>query len=302
MIVLMTNDPLHLISSWTAHHYGMILLVVLGALAAEYIGRTVIKGFVGRSLHGHHFGRPKQPSAEVKKRQQTVTGLLLVLWKSAVFLGAFIIILVSLFPAINILPLFASAGVLGAVIGFGAQSMIKDMIAGTFVITENQFRVGDVVELEGMGVTASGTVEHVSLRSTVLRDNSGNVHYFSNGTILHVVNKTMGYSKVNFTLNVKPSADIDKVAEIIDRVGLELSENEKWQHKIIEPPHFINLGMLGDSTVELNISGKTVAGEQWAVTSELKKRLLRELLQHKDIHLSQASGLNLSLLSGKKKK
>lgn len=298
----MFTDPFHVITDWTAHHYVLILVVLVGAFAAEYIGRHVIKGFVGRSLHGHHFGRPKQPSAEVKKRQQTVTGLLLVLWKSIVFVVAGVIIIVSLFPTINILPLFASAGVLGAVIGFGAQSMIKDVIAGTFVITENQFRVGDVVELEGSGVSASGTVEHVSLRSTVLRDNSGNVHYFSNGTILHVVNKTMGYSKVNFTLSVKPNADIDKVAAIIDRVGLELDETEKWQHKIIDPPHFINLGNLGDDAIELNISGKTVAGEQWAVTSELKKQLLRELQHHKDIQLAQASGLNLSLLSGKKKK
>ncbi len=302
MIVLMLTELFDFIGRWTANYSVMILAVIIGALAAEYIGRNIIKGFVGRSLHGRHFGRPKQLSAEVKKRQQTVTGLLLVLWKVVVFAAAAIIIIMSLFPTINILPLFASAGVLGAVIGFGAQSMIKDVIAGTFVITENQFRVGDVIELEGNGVAASGTVEHVSLRSTVLRDNSGNVHYFSNGTIMHVINKTMGYSKVNFTLSVKPSADIDKVAEIIDRVGLELDENEKWQHKIIEPPHFINLGSLGDNAIELNISGKTVAGEQWAVTSELKKRLLIELQRHKDIHLSQASGLNLSLLSGKKKK
>ena len=298
----MTNDFFEPIVGWVSHRYILFIVIIVAALVAEYIGRKIIKGLVGRSLHGRHFGRPKQPTAEIKKRQETILSLALVVWKSIIFIIVIAIIVVSLFPQINILPLFASAGVLGAVVGFGAQSMIKDIISGTFIIVENQFRVGDVVELEGSGVNAGGTVEHISLRSTVLRDNSGNVNYFYNGDILHVINKTMGYSKVNFSLGVKPSANIDKAVEIIDKVGLNLSESEKWEKKIIEPPHFINLGALSDTAIELNISGKTVAGEQWAVTSELKKRLLQELRQHKDIHLSQASGLNLSLFSNKKTK
>ncbi len=298
----MIHDSLKPVLAWATDHYGIVLVIVLLAFAAEYSGRKIIKSLVGRSLHSRHFGRPKQPLAEVKKRQDTVLGLVLAVWKAVVVIVSLVVIALTLFPAINVFPLFASAGVLGAVIGFGAQSMIKDVISGTFIITENQFRVGDVVELEGAGVVASGTVEHVSLRSTVLRDNGGNVHYFSNGNILHVVNKTMGYSKVNFALGIMPSADIDKAVAVIDRVGEELASSEKWEKKIIEPPHFINLGTLSDASIELNISGKTVAGEQWAVTSELKKRLLKDLQQHKGVQLSQSSGLNLSLLSGKKGK
>ncbi len=288
--------------NWVSSHYAIFIIVIVASLFAEYIGRKIIKTIVRRSLHGRHFGRPVQPTAEIKKRQETVLALALVLWKSIIFVGAFLVIIVSLFPAINVLPFFASASVLGAIIGFGAQSTIKDIISGTFIIAENQFRVGDVVELEGGGVAASGTVEHISLRSTVLRDIGGNVHYFPNGNILHVVNKTMGYSKVNFALSVTPSTDIDKAVAVIDRVGTMLAESEKWHNRIIEPPHFINLGAFNDSVIELNISGKTVAGEQWAVTSELKKWLLKELHQHKEIELSQSSSLNLSLLSGKKNK
>lgn len=287
---------------WVSRHYLTLFLVVLLALWAEYIGRKIIKAFIGRNLHGHHFGRPTQPSAELKKRQETILSLALVVWKSIVFIGAVIVIFITIFPEVNILPVFASAGILGAVIGFGSQSMIKDIIAGTFIIGENQFRVGDVIELEGNGVAASGTVEHINLRSTVLRDISGNVHYFSNGTILHVTNKTMGYSKVNFALSVKPSSDIDKVIAVIDKVGMALAHDDKWKNKIIEPPQFINLGTLSDSVIELNINGKTAAGEQWAVTSELKKRLLSELQRHKDIKIPKSSILNLSLVSGKKKK
>ncbi len=300
--MLMTPEPLHPVFTWISNHYTVFIIVIVAALFAEYIGRKIIKAIIRRALHGRHFGRPTQPLAEIKKRQETVMGLALALWKSIIFVGAFLVIIVSLFPAINVLPFFASASVLGAIIGFGAQSTIKDIISGTFIIAENQFRVGDVVELEGGGVAASGTVEHISLRSTVLRDIGGNVHYFPNGNILHVVNKTMGYSKVNFALSVTPSTDIDKAVAIIDKVGTTLAENEKWHNKIIEPPHFINLGAFNDAVIELNISGKTVAGEQWAITSELKKWLLKELHEHRDIELSQSSNLNLSLLSGKKKK
>jgi small conductance mechanosensitive channel len=298
----MADDFFAPISTWTSHHYAMILIVLVVAFVAEYVGRYLIKVLISRSLHGHHFGRPKQLSAEVKKRQQTILTLALITWKTLVFIVALVAVMMSLFPTINILPFFASAGVFGAIIGFGAQSLIKDTLAGIAIIAENQFRVGDVVELEGSGVSASGTVEHISLRGTVLRDNDGNVHYFSNGNIMHVVNKTMGYSKVSFALSVSPDSDIDKTVAIIDKAGAELEASSKWQNKIIEPPHFINLGGLTDTAIELNISGKTVAGEQWAATSELKKRLLRELQQHKDIQLASSPGLNLSLLSGKKKK
>ena len=238
------------LGEWVSQHYITFFLVILLALWAEYFGQKIIKAFVGRRLHGRHFGRPLQPSAEVKKRQETILSLALVIWKSIVFIGAVIIIFVTLFPSINIFPVFASAGILGAVIGFGSQSMIKDIIAGTFIIGENQFRVGDVIELEGNGVTASGTVEHISLRSTVLRDISGNVHYFSNGTVMHVINITMGYSKVYFALNVKPDNDVDKIISIIDRVGAELGKDSKWEKKVIEPPHFINIGTLSDTAIE----------------------------------------------------
>ena len=89
-------------------------------------------------------------------------------------------------------PLFASAGIIGVALGFGAQSLVKDFLSGIFIIAENQYRVGDVVDVMG----AAGTVERVGTRTTVIRDSEGNVHYVPNGTIQHVINKTMGYSIV----------------------------------------------------------------------------------------------------------
>lgn len=287
-------DP---VIAWLSIVWLPILSVVIYAVVAEYVGGKIIKLFIGRSIHGRHFGRPKQPLADVKKRQKTIVGIVLVFWKVLVFTGAGIGLLKIVLPEFDILPIFASAGVLGAIIGFGAQSMIKDIIAGIFIIAENQFRVGDVVEIDAGGV-GSGTVEHISLRSTVLRDVSGNVHYISNGNIVHVINKTMGYSKVNFAVSVKPNTDVDKLTEVIEKVGQTLAQSEKWKHKIIEAPHFVNLGAFSDTALEVNISGTTQPGEQWAVTSEMKKRLLQELKKHDDIKLSQY--MDLSMLGRKK--
>ena len=271
---------------WLSDVWLAFFVIIVVAIIAEFIGERLIKAIIRRTVHGHHFGRPKQLLSDVIKRQDTIVGISVVIWKTVVFLGSFIAVILTLFPNINFLPLFASAGVIGAVVGFGAQSIIRDVLAGIFIIAENQFRVGDIIEVEGAGVIGKGTVEHITLRSTVLRDTSGNVHYITNGTILHIINKTMGYSKVNFTISIKSSTDVDKLAGIINKVGLQLSESEKWQKKITEPPHFHNLGEINEDVVEIVIVGKTLAGEQWGVTSEYKKRLLKELNKHKDIQLA----------------
>lgn len=285
------------IATWISDHALSIILIIVLAYVLDYVGRKIIKSAIKRSVNGHHFGRAKQPTIDVKKRQDTIAGITALFWKVVVFLGAGLALFRIFFPQVDILPVFASAGLVGAVIGFGAQSMIKDLIAGVFIIAENQYRVGDVVEIDAGGV-GSGTVEHITLRSTVLRDPSGNVHYISNGNVVHVINKTMGYSKVNFALSVKPSTDVDKLAQIIEKIGLDLSESDKWKHKIIEAPHFINLGAFSDIALEVNITGTTQPGEQWAVTSEMKKRLLQEIKGREDIKLAQY--IDLSALGRKK--
>lgn len=295
------SNTVNQIVSWISEIWLPIVLIILLASIAQYIGKGIILATVRRTIHGRHFGRTLAPSIDVKKRQDTIISLSLVLWKSIVVIATVLALLRVIFPKVDLTPLLASAGVLGAVIGFGAQSIIKDFIAGISIITENQFRVGDEVEMEGNGVSGSGTVEHITLRGTALRDSNGNVHYIANGTVLHVINKTMGYSKVNFTLVVAPDSNIDKVAEIINEVGKKMTTQTELKTKIIEPPSFTNIAGFNDAAVELNITGKTIAGEQWSVTNEFKKKLLKELRKHPDITLPASGGLNLSAFSKKKK-
>lgn len=267
---------------WVSGHFLPVLTIVIIAFISEYIGEQIIKAVVRKLVHGRHFVRQSQPIIDVKKRQDTIISISVIIWKVVVIVGAIFAIFGVLFPNVNLFPLLASAGVLGAVIGFGAQSIIKDFISGAFIIIENQFRVGDDVEIDG----AIGKVEHITLRSTIVRDDAGNVHYIANGNVFHVINKTMGYSKVYFTLSVAPETDIDELKSVIERIGIAIAKDEKWRKKIIEPIALFNLGAFSNEALEVRIAGKTQPGDQFTVTTEFKKRFLSEVKKTKQIKLS----------------
>ena len=264
---------------------GLPIAAILGfAWLGRHFGGLVITQIVRHLVRSTSYN-PLSPD-DVTKRRDTLGSLFTVIWKVILIVVASCMIFQQLFPKIDLTPFFASAGLLGVAIGFGAQSLIKDFLSGIFIIIENQYRVGDIVDIQG----AAGTVERVTIRSTVIRDASGNVHFLPNGEVLHVINKTMGFSKVNFTLTVDPDTDIDKLSNIIDEVGLKLSEDEKWKEKILEAPHFLNIGTFSDLALEVTITGKTNPSQQWSVTGEMRRRLLKAFAKHK-IELAHVPGL-----------
>ena len=253
---------------WTAHEGLQISLIILIALVFYFVGSIVL-----RHLVKHAVERTRQRTwhrKDVEKRQRTLVALFINLWRFLVVsVGAFGVLSV-LFGTINLAPLFASAGIIGVAIGFGSQALVKDFLSGIFIISENQYRVGDIIDINGN----SGTVERIGSRSTVIRDADGNVHYFPNGTIQHVINKTMGYSMARFSISVHPSTDLDEVIELINATGKKLAEEEKWKNKIINPPAFESLAEFTQATVGLVVSGKTQPSDQWSVTAEMRRRLL----------------------------
>jgi small conductance mechanosensitive channel len=259
---------------------GILLIAWLG----RHFGGAIISRLVSRMVRSTRYN-PLSPD-DVTKRRDTLNNLFVIIWKIIVFIIAGALIFEQVFPSVDLGPLFASAGLLGVAIGFGAQSLIKDFLSGMFIIIENQYRVGDIVDIEG----ASGTVERVTVRSTVIRGADGNVHFLPNGQIVHVINKTMGFSKVNFTLTVEPDTDIDKLSSVIDEVGQKLAEDEKWKDKVLEAPHFINIGAFSDVALEVTIAGKTHPSQQWSVTGEMRRRLLKAFVKHK-IVIAHVPGL-----------
>ncbi len=266
---------------WLGQATGFTLIAIIVMWLARRFGSVAITQIIRRTVRNNRFTHVEMSPEDIRKRQDTLISLSTAIWKALIWIVGILVIVLNIFPGVRLEPVFASAGIIGIALGFGAQSLIKDFITGIFIITENQYRVGDVIDIEG----ASGTVEKISIRSTMLRDTDGNVHYLTNGNIVHVINKTMGYSKVNLTINVEPETDIDTLAELINKVGNKMAEESPWKERILEPPRFLNIGAFTDTSLEVKITAKTEPSQQWSVTGELRKRLLKAF-HGKDIKLT----------------
>ena len=246
------------------------LSVVLGSIVVYYVVKYLIQWSIQYSLRSAAKHRTWHKK-DVEKREKTLIQLIRSFWRVIMLFYVAAMIANKLF-SFDLSPLFASAGIIGVALGFGAQSLVKDFLSGIFIIAENQYRVGDVVDIAG----AIGKVERIGTRTTVIRDSDGNVHYVPNGTIQHVINKTMGYSMSRFVIHLDPSADVGHVTEIINKVGEKLASEKAWKRKILDPPKFVSVGEITGRSIEMIIAGKTQPSDQWSVTSEMRRRLLAE--------------------------
>jgi moderate conductance mechanosensitive channel len=281
MEALKNQHSVAVVTTWLSDNWLELIILLLASSIAYFAGTRIVTFVVKRAVKGaRHRAWHKK---DIEKRQKTLVGLFVSVWRIILFFTVLYALLAVFFPNIGaaMAPLFASAGIIGVALGFGAQSLIKDFISGIFIISENQYRVGDIIEIDGF----SGTVERIGTRSTVMRDVEGNVHYFPNGMVQHVINKTMGYSMARFSMLVHPESDIDNVAEIIDTLGKDLSEDDKWKDKLLSPPAFVAVGEITGNSVEVIVAGKTQPSDQWGVVSEMRRRLLEEF-ERQHVHLA----------------
>lgn len=258
------------LADWGATYGLTAASIILIGILLYVVGSEIVGRIVGRAVTRTH--SRTWPKKDVEKRQKTLVGLFTTLWQILVVACVAATVLYAFFPKINLAPLFASAGIIGVAFGFGAQTLVKDFLTGIFIIAENQYRVGDIIEIDGFG----GTVERIGSRSTALRDVDGNVHYFPNGMIQHVINKTMGYGMARFSLALDPQSDLDHVITVINDIGATLAEEADWKPKIIEAPKFVFLGDFTATSVDVFVAGKTQPSDQWGVASEMRRRLLGE--------------------------
>ncbi len=207
---------------------------------------------------------------EIKKRTFTFTSVVsnLIIAISAVF--AVLIIASEL--GIEITPILAGAGVMGIVIGFGAQSFVKDLINGTFMLFEQWFQIDDVITV---GDT-SGTVERFNLRTTVIRDIEGTVHYIPNGEITKLSNRTQLWSRALVEVSVHYKENTDRVVEVLENIFDELMDDKEYRKVILERPKVLGDGgisELRDSAVVFKIICKVKAGNQWTIGRQIRKRI-----------------------------
>ncbi|SDM09839.1 small conductance mechanosensitive channel [Geodermatophilus siccatus] len=170
---------------------------------------------------------------------------------------------------INLAPILASAGVVGVALGFGAQNLVKDFIAGIGIILEDQYGVGDVVDLGEAG----GTVEAVGLRITRLRDVNGVVWYARNGEILRVGNKSQGYAQVVIDMPVAHDTDLERCRTVLQEVADQMYAEEEWAGVLLAEPESLGVEMITAEGVVMRLQVRTTNADQWRVGRELRLRL-----------------------------
>jgi len=209
----------------------------------------------------------EESTVEAGKRIETLVRLLTQLIRIVLFVTLALVLLMQL--GVQVGPLIASAGIIGLAVGFGAQSLVKDVITGFFMVMENQMRVGDVVTVNSTG----GLVESMTLRTVVLRDLSGVVHIFPNGNITTVSNATRGWSAYVFDIGIAYKDDPDVAIAALREVCAELKADEFYGPKILADAEIFGVDQLGDSAVIIKGRIKTHPIMQWEVGREFLRRV-----------------------------
>jgi small conductance mechanosensitive channel len=181
---------------------------------------------------------------------------------------------------VNLGAVLASVSLVTIAVGFGAQYLVRDYLSGILILTEDQYRVGDSVEVNKI----SGTVEDMRLRLTVLRDGDGTVHHIPNGEIRVASNKSKVFSKVNELVTVGYGVDLRQVFQIIDRVGADLADDPEWKGSIRDPLYASRIQDLGDKGIIVKVNGETNPGRAGAVAGEFRLRLL-DAFAHEGIEI-----------------
>lgn len=225
------------------------------------------------------------------KRAATLTGILRTV--ALALIWAIVIVEILNLVGVDIRPVLAGAGIVGLAVGFGAQNLIRDLISGFFIILEDQIRLGDVAIINGTG----GLVESITFRTISLRDFSGVVHIFPNGTITTLSNMTKEWSAFVLDMGVAYKEDTDRVAEVMRRVGDELRNDPAFRDKFVEPIEIVGVDNFADSSVVVRIRIKTRPLEQWNVGREYRRRVKKAFdaqgieipFPHRTLYMGDAS-------------
>jgi small-conductance mechanosensitive channel len=260
-----------------------ILVLVVAAVILRWFLHRLIDRLVRRAAEGlptpmlkrkskEHTETPAQvaPAVAVGRRVQraeTMGSLLKSVTSIVIFTIFGITIIAELGYPVG--PLIASAGVVGVALGFGAQSLVKDFLAGICMIFEDQYGVGDAVDLG----EASGTVEAVGLRVTRLRDVEGTVWYVRNGEIIRVGNQSQNWARTVLDIPVALDQDLARVQQVLRDVAQDLWDDEDYRHLIIEEPSVWGVQDLTPNWVTVRVTLKTAPLEQWAVAREMRQRI-----------------------------
>jgi small conductance mechanosensitive channel len=260
-VVIPTDSPAWQAIQWLTSSGLRILLI---ALVVHIVVRTTL-------LASAQWEKRLQGSVtddgERTKRARTLTSLARNVVVTAVLSVAVLTVLRDL--GIDVMPIVTGAGILGLAVGFGAQTLVRDVISGFFLIFDNNLRVGDVAVIDGTG----GIVEAINLRTTVIRDLEGTVHVFPNGSFERFSNRTKDFSYYLVDVGVAYKEDTDRVTAILEGVGRDLASEARFAGAILAPLEVLGVDAFEDSQVTIKARIKTLPLRQWDVGRELRRRI-----------------------------
>lgn len=248
---------------WLLHSGVSIVVIVVVFFVALKISRALMNRTMRIAFRSS--GKDALRDLLIAKRQKTLVALFNAI--IATTLGALALMMILPKFGFEIGPLLASAGIAGVAIGLGAQSLVKDLLSGTFVILEQQFSVGDVVKIGAL----AGTVEELNLRTVVLRDEDGSVHIIPNGQIDKVSVLTRDWSRLVLDVDVPEGADIDKASACLKRVF----DAYAAEHSdiVLEPPQMLGMQTLTPTSSQLRATMRLLPGRQWTAGNDLRERV-----------------------------
>jgi small-conductance mechanosensitive channel len=250
-------------SAWFIHHGIKIIAIALVAYIIKRSASRFIEKIVRKMVVGHHY---LSADAE-RKREDTLIRIFNWAVSITIMILASLMILQEI--GIPIGPILAGAGIVGIALGFGGQYLVRDLISGFFMILENQYRIGDVVNFDG----TSGVVEDISLRMTTLRNQDGTVHHIPHGEIKRVSNMSKDFARINLNMNIAYGSNLEHVIAVVNGVGEEMAADPRFAGLIKTPPRFLRIDDFGDSAIAIKILGETQPNAQWELTGELRMRL-----------------------------
>lgn len=260
------------LGGWLLQHGLRIVIIIIVAWLAKKFGAQIIMRFLEKTVRKDLY----PTKSDRTKRLNTLRSLISAILHFLAVVIAGLLIIDEL--GINTTPVIASAGIIGVALGFGAQSLIRDLTSGLFIIIENQYRVGDVIELNN-GV--AGKVEAITIRTTQVRALDGTLFHVPNGNVLWTANKTSNYSGFDENLTFPNDVDIDKLAIVINRTGEILAKKPEYEKKIKQAPYFLRIVGFDGTGVSVKIAGKTGSDDAWEIKGEFYKLLIKELRKSK---------------------
>jgi small-conductance mechanosensitive channel len=236
----------------------IVALTVLGLVVVQFLGRRAL-GFIHSLTH-----------LREARRQQLITLVQISRWSVDLLIVVSALLMLLATFGVDITPLLASVGVAGLAVSLGAQSLIKDLIGGFLILVENQYAVGDCIEVGG----ASGAVERITLRATYLRDINGRLHIIPNGEVRIVANQTKEWSRALVDVGVAYEEDVDRALHVLEKVAETFARDPAFEPQLLEPPQVMGPISLGDWAITVRVMVKTEPGKHWGIARELRKRIL----------------------------